>query len=276
EYRYTVGLDSKLRMGPFSLDPQVMYQFGEVNRVTPSNGVASVTQSAPPPITDSGAVPGQLRHARLDAWFFDIREGYQLGPLLIEALQMYTTGNTRRNNTLGTTRYFQPLTTDTGYLADWGTSLSSLGIDYLNAWGENSGRFAYPGVAIGYDKYGRAQLGLKATYALTPALSAMAGWNILWTAEKVDRNSIPVAGAGWAPVYGTNPGNTGPNRNPSRYLGQEIMALLTWRFADGLSWDNQFGYFFSGPAMDANTEPLLGSRNVKDPYMLTSRIRFTF
>src|SRR5258705_4893644 len=32
EYRYTVGLDSRLRMGPFSLDPTVLYQFGNKGR----------------------------------------------------------------------------------------------------------------------------------------------------------------------------------------------------------------------------------------------------
>ncbi|HKW92931.1 MAG TPA: hypothetical protein VJX92_13605 [Methylomirabilota bacterium] len=268
EYRYTVGLDGKLRMGPFSFDPSVMYQFGNRAVVTPANTAGAS------PITDSGANPGQVRYARLDAWFIDLRAGYQLGPLLIEALGMYTTGNSSRNNTLGHVRYFQPLTTDTGYLADWGTSLSSLGIDYLNAWNEGGGRIPYPGVSIGWDKYGRAQLGAKATYALTPALSAMAGANAHWTAEKIDRNSIPVAGAGLAPVYGTDP-NSG-NRGTSRFVGTELMALLTWRFADGLSWDNQFGYMFLGKAMDAVTDPLAGGRNTNNPFMLTSRVRFTF
>src|SRR5262249_27241993 len=37
EYRYTVGLDGKLRMGPFSFDPSVMYQFGGRAVVTPGN-----------------------------------------------------------------------------------------------------------------------------------------------------------------------------------------------------------------------------------------------
>jgi hypothetical protein len=54
------------------------------------------------------------------------------------------------------------------------------------------------------------------------------------------------------------------------------MALITWRFADGLVWDNQFGYMFMGPALDGVTDPAAGGRNTNDPFMLTSRIRFTF
>ena len=108
-------------------------------------------------------------------------------------------GNTRRKNTLGTVRYLQPLDTDTGYLADWGTSLTSLGIDYLNVWNEAGGRIAYPGLATGWDKYGRAQLGANATYAITPTLSAMAGANLHWVAEKVDRDGTATAGAGITP-----------------------------------------------------------------------------
>jgi hypothetical protein len=264
ENRYTAGVDARLRMGPFSLDPTVMYQFGSRDSFAPAS------------FAPSGTITGRKYTPDISAWFVDIRGGFQLGPLLLEGLAMYTTGNSARNNALGhgtsdgTIRYYQPLTTDTGYLADWGTSLTSLGIDYLNAYNEANGRVAYPGVSIGYDKYGRMQFGAKATYAITPALSVMAGANGIWTAEKVDRNSTSVAGAGLLPSF------TGGPRDSSRYLGTELMALISWRFADGLVWDNQFGYLFAGRALDANTDPTLGGRNVENPYMLTSRIRFTF
>lgn len=269
EHRYTVGLDTRLRMGPFSLDPTVMYQWGER------------TSFAPAGFAPSGTIAGRKYTPDISAWFFDVRGGFQLGPLLIEGLAMYTTGNTRRNNALGhgttdgTIRYFQPMTTDTGYLADWGTSLSSLGIDYLNAWNEAGGRIAYPGVSIGWDKYGRIQLGAKATYAITPTLSVMAGANGHWTAEKVDRNGTPIAGAGLLPEFAT--ANGGPQtRSSSRYVGTELMAQISWRFADGLAWDNQFGYMFMGKALDGVTDPTAGPRNTNDPFMLTSRVRFTF
>jgi len=263
EYRYTVGLDTRLRMGPFSLDPTVMYQFGNRNAFAPAS------------FAPSGAITGRKYNPDIQAWFVDVRGGFQLGPLLLEALAMYTTGNSSRNNALGhgttsgTIRYYQPLTTDTGYLTDWGTNLTSLGVDYLNAWNEAGTRVPYPGVSIGYDKYGRMQFGFKATYAITPALSVSGLVDGVWTAEKVDRNSLPVAGAGIVPNF------AGPQRE-SRYLGTELNALISWRFADGLSWDNQVGYLIPGKALDVQTDPLLGPRNTKDPYMLTSRVRFSF
>jgi hypothetical protein len=98
----------------------------------------------------------------------------------------------------------------------------------------------------------------------------MGGANVHWTAEKMDRNGAPVAGAGIAPQF------TGPTpRDRERYVGTELMALITWRFAPGLVWDNQFGYMFMGSALDAVTDPTM-NRNTNDPFMLTSRVRFTF
>ena len=55
------------------------------------------------------------------------------------------------------------------------------------------------------------------------------------------------------------------------------MALISWKFAPGLVWDNGFGYMFAGPALSTLlTDPTSGPRNAKDPYILTSRVRFTF
>ena len=66
------------------------------------------------------------------------------------------------------------------------------------------------------------------------------------------------------------------NRSASRYVGTELMAQISWRFADGLAWDNQFGYMIMGKALDGVTDPTAGPRNTNDPFMLTSRVRFTF
>ena len=276
EYRYTVGADARLRMGPFSLDPTFLYQFGNRDSFAPAT------------FAPSGAITGRRYSPDIKAWLADVRAGFQLGPLLIEGLAMYSTGNTKRNNALGTgtsdgtIRYFQPLDTDTGYLADWGSSLTSLGIDYLNAWNEAQGRIAYPGVAVSWDKYGRMQLGLKATYALTPSLSFMGGANLHWAAEKVDRDGSVIAGGagtGITPAFaGPTPrGNHGGwGFGSDRFIGTELQAQISWRFADGLVWDNQFGYMFMGPALDGVTDPAAGGRNTKDPFMLTSRVRFTF
>lgn len=259
EYRYTVGLDARLRMGPFSFDPSVLYQFGNRAVIAPST------------FSDSGSVTGRKYYADIDAWLIDLRAGFQLGPLLLEALGVYTTGNSARNNTLGTVRYFQPLDTDTGFLADWGTSLSSLGLDYFNPHNAAASRIVFPGNLIGWDKYGRAQIGAKATYAVTPALSVMAGANVHWTAEAMDRNGTATTGAGITPAFK----DPTPREN-KHYVGTELMALISYRFAPGLAWDNQVGYMFMGEALDGVTDPTAGGRNTNNPFMLTSRVRFTF
>lgn len=271
EYRYTVGVDSRLRMGPFSLDPTVMYQFGNKAVIARTAACATTGAGAGTQLNCSGVpLDGKKYYPNMDAWLVDIRGGYQLGPLLIEGLAMYTTGNSRRNNTLGTVRYYQVLNTDTGYLADWGPNLTALGIDYLNAHNEAAGVVGYLGNHIGYDKFGRLQFGTRVTYAITPDLSISANGDAIWTATKVDRNAVPVSGAGLAPIY-----NGAQARDESRYLGTEVNLNLSWQFAPGLRWDNQFGYLFTGKAWDSLTDPAF-ARNVKEPFMLTSRVRFSF
>lgn len=259
EQRYTVGVDARYRSGPISIDPSIYYQFGNRDVVAPANFAAS------------GVVPGKIYNADISALLVDIRGGYQLGPLLLEGLAVYTTGNSARNNTLHDVHYYQPLDTDTSYLADWGTQISSLGVDYVNAPLSAGGATGYPGNAIGWDKYGRIQLGAKATYAITPSLSVMATANGHWTAEAVDRNGTLVAGSGILPVF------AGPTpRSTKNYVGTEFATVLTWRFAPGLAWDNSFGYMINGPALDVLTSATAGPRNTKDISILTSRIRFSF
>ena len=270
ESRYTVGFDARYRMGPFSFDPTVLYQFGQRNVVGPGGAFAA-----------AGVVPGRIYRADIDAWFLDGRVGFQLGPLLLQGLGVYTTGNSARNTTLGRVGYFQPLSTDTGYLAEWGTQLTSLGVDYFSAWNEAGGSIAYPGVSVGWDKYGRMQLGAKATYAITPQLSIMGTVNWHWTAEDVDRNGVATAGAGITPVFGGPAGATSGREN-SKFVGTEFAALVSWQFAPGLSWDTAGGYMIMGSALDAVTDPSYVDqpngvgRNTNAPFIFTSRIRFTF
>jgi hypothetical protein len=268
ENRFTVGLDSRIRLGAFSLDPTVYYQFGNRTEIAPSDG------SLPAQFLQAGVVPGHKYYSNLSAWFADIRAGYQLGPLLLEAMGMFTTGNSARDTTLRTVKYYQPLDTDTSYLADWGTQLSSLGVDYFDAMLEGAGGnggINYPGVDVGWDKYGRIQLGARGTYAWTPAFSTYAGWAGNWTPQAVQKNAIPAANSGLIPIF------TGQSANAkSNYIGNEIFAGLTWRFAPGLALDSAGGYMWTGPALDAVTNPAQGPRDAKNVYILTSRIRFSF
>ncbi len=257
EDRHTVGIDARFRSGPFSLDPTILYQFGNRSVIAPST------------FTDAGVAAGSKHTANIDAWLIDVRAGYQLGPLLLEAMAMYTTGNKARSTTLDSVRYFQPLDTDTSYGADFGPQLTALGVDYNNALLEAGLNIAYPGVAIGYDKYGRAQLGVRATYALTPALSMYGGVVGQWTAQPIQRFATPVAGAGLTPVFN---GQSGGTRS---YVGTEPFVGVTWRFAPGIAWDSAGGYIFAGSALDAVTNPS-GPRDARDAYIVTTRVRFSF
>jgi hypothetical protein len=265
ENRYTVGLDSRLRFGPFSLDPTLLYQFGNRDVVVP-------TALAGP----SGKAAGSIARADISAWLFDIRGGFQIGPLLLEASYMFSSGNKATDTTLNNVYYFQPLTTDTSYMADWGSQLSALGLDYLNAQMESALAIAYPGVSIGWDKYGRQQFGAKATYFLTPSLSGNFGVNVHLTHRNIDtdgftQNSVGgVPGAGLLPAFAT-----GRAEGDTNYMGTELFSVVTWRFAPGLSWDNGAGYMFAGTGMDALTLAT-GPRQAKDVFIYTSRVRFTF
>jgi hypothetical protein len=265
ENRFTVGIDSRLRFGGFSLNPTVMYQFGNRSLIAPESGM-------PSQFLDAGVVPGHKYYSNLSAWLVDIRGGYQLGPLLLEAMGMYTTGNSARDTTLSTVKYYQPIDTDTSYLADWGGQLTALGIDYLNAMDEAGRNMAYPGVAIGWDKYGRIQLGARATYAWTPALSMYGGWNGHWVPNAIQKNAIG---------YGSSPGLipifTGQEANAkSNYIGNEVFAGLTWRFAPALTLSMAGGYMWTGAALDALTNAEQGPRDARNVYTLTSRIRYSF
>src|SRR5262245_7693959 len=264
ESRHTIGLDGRYRNGPFSLDPTVYYQFGNRSVIAPT----SVAAGLPPQLLEAGVIPGRKYTSNLSAWLVDVRGGYEIGPLLLEAMGMFTTGNAARDTTLRTVKYYQPLVTDTSYLVDWGSQLTSLGVDYLDAMIEGP----FPGLTIGWDKYGRIQLGTRATYAWTSAFSTYGGLNGHWTPNPIQKNA-----ALGGPNNGIVPLFTGQAaKNASNYIGAEIFAGLTWRFAPGIALDSAGGYMWTGPALDVYTNPTQGSREARNVYSLTSRIRFSF
>jgi len=296
ENRYTVMLDGRWRIGGFSLDPTFGYQFGNrttFNTVTPAYGITCNT-------TGTASLNCTPNKANISAFLVDVRAGYQLGPLLLQGVVNYTTGNSAKDTLKQHVNFWQPLDTDTSYMADWGNSITALGVDYyqiLNGAAATSGM--NPGVGIGYDKYGRVQLGLKGSYALTPALSFGAGWSILYTARKVDTDGIVIANGGILPSFVDR--KTGRSARPegdAQLYGNEINAALTWRFAPGLALDVQGGYLFAGGAlahrsvnapycdgMNPTTGaspngPCIAPNNkdllVNDVFITSARVRFTF
>jgi hypothetical protein len=281
ENRHTVGLDARLRTGPFSLDPTVLYQFGHRDGVNTGGTLAYL-----------GAVNTKQR-ADISAWLVDVRGGFQLGPLLLQAMGMWTSGNRAQDNLFHNVNYFQALDTDTSYQADWGTQIFSLGVDYyqiLNGGAAQAG--LNPGVAIGYDRYGRKGVGFKATYAVTPELSFGAGVTAFWTDRKVDTDGFLVANGGIQPsvVNRISLASSRP-KGDEDFLGTEANLAMTWRFADGLALDIAGGYLFAGKALGHR---LVGStattgtdysaanpanrkdRQVNDVMIGTARVRYTF
>src|SRR5437879_360308 len=81
ENRHTIGLDARLRMGPFGLDPTVYWQFGRAD-----------TQG----FNNTGTA--RKMTADMSAWLDDVIASYQLGPLLLEGRGVYSTGNKARDN----------------------------------------------------------------------------------------------------------------------------------------------------------------------------------
>ncbi len=221
ESRHTLGVDARWKVGPFSIDPTILLQFGE-------RDIAGNEQDR-------------------SAWLVDLRGGWQAGPLLLEAAFIYTSGNKAGDDVTGgdDIDFFEPISTDTSFYAGW-ANIFALGIDYFNIlYARASG--LNPGNAIGYDKYGLMRFGARATYALTPAFSVNGAVTASWTAEKVDTSSALATTSGLTP---------GDGSGDDRYLGTEADLGLTWRFAPGVAFDLVGAYLFAGDALGfANNDP---------------------
>jgi hypothetical protein len=275
ENRHTVGVDARWRSGPWSLDPTFLYQFGDRDAWLLGG------QSAP------YGTALTKRDADISAWLVDLRGGYQTGPWTFQGLFVWSSGNRAQDNPYNDVNYFQPLTTDTSYQGDWGTQIYSLGIDYYQIlYGGAAQAGLNPGVAIGYDKYGRMQGGLKAAYAWTPALSTGLGVTSIWTDKSVDTDGFLVANGGIQPNWTCRTtGNSCRPEGDSDYLGTELNASLTWRFAPGLAFDWAIGYLFAGNGLGhrfvgaqygAAAPPTPKDIGVSDVITSTARVRYTF
>jgi hypothetical protein len=253
EDRFTVGVDARWRFGAFSLDPTFFYQFGSRDQVT-----GGVNQTV-----------GR------NAWLADIRGGWQAGPLLLEAAFIYTSGNKAQDRidlSQDDLNFYEPISTDTSYYAGW-AEIWALGIDYFNIIRSGASGLN-PGVAIGYDKYGLMRIGLRGSYALTPAFTVRAGATANWTAEDVDTSSTLVSASGLTP---------GDARGDASYLGTEINLGFQWRFVPNVALDVVGSYMFAGNALATHTATNVNNptvvqngRNPQDIQAITARVRYTW
>src|SRR5262249_43493833 len=156
-----------------------------------------------------------------------------------------------------------------------------LGIDYFNGGGGSNQSMD---TNIGYDRYGRGQLALRATYSLTPALSFYGVVAPTWSAKKVDTDTgCPalttatsatgctgrVAVAGFSQSFA---------EGDSSYIGTEINGGFTWRFAPNAAFDLAAYYLAAGPAlkMSENLNGALVKRDQNDAYYAAARVRLSF
>jgi hypothetical protein len=255
ENRHTIGVDARWRSGPFSLDPTLMFQFGDRTQ------------------RDAGH-PGGTIDALMRSFLVDVQGGFQLGPLLLEMRAAWTSGNDARDDLRQKVNYFEPVNLDTGYYAGW-ANIIALGVDYFNGGGgANQGM----DTNIGYDRYGRRQLGFRATYSLTPELAFYGIVNPTWTDKKVDTDtSITGTQAGAAnrnaPVAATDGGD-------SRYIGTEADLGMTWRFAPNTVFDLVGAWLFAGSALDtrgpATANGTTTKREAQDGWTVAARVRLSF
>ena len=270
EYRHTIGLDARWRSGPWSVDPTLLYQFGTQAKWN-QGGVASAYGTA-----------GTRQTADISAWLGDFRASYQLGSLLLSAMTMFTTGQDAKSNPYKSIKYFQPLDTDTSYMADWGTQIISLGVDYYQIM---LGTF---GTGIGFDKYGRVTSGIKASYAWTPALTVGAGVTPNWTWSKVDTDGVPIGPTAFLQpnFVCRKTGQTCRPQGESNFIGTEWNVALTYSLAPGLVFDWAFGYLQADSALAHRAvlsqynagagAPIPKDIGVNPVAISTARVRFSF
>jgi hypothetical protein len=269
EDRHTIGIDARWRLGSFGLDPTIMYQWGRMDSQAFVSGAGA------------SATGSKKFTSDLNAFFVDIIGSYQLGPLLFEVRGDYSTGNKARDNLAKGIRYFQPLTTDGIYYAGW-AQIMALGVDYFNGVS-----MLGMGSNIGYDRYGRAQLGFRATYTVAPPLSFYAVASPTWTAQKVDTDTnsglLPTA-VGLTSARTTVSQNSWANGDSS-YIGTEANLGMTWRFSPNAAFDLVGGYLFAGDALDTTecnngaatcNANFLRKKSAQDAYTLAARVRLAF
>jgi len=257
--RHYLGGDVRWTMGPFSLQPTFIYLLGQ--QEVPRRGST------------------QYNDVDVRSFLFDTVAGFRTGPFLIEARFIYTPGMDANHDVQnaggGTIRKYQPINSGFSYLAGWSEIWKS-NIDYSSGFLVGRG-----GVTIrqgpGYDKFGRLFFGLAADYSLTPALTFTGITNVSWTDTEVDtKGTLGATGI----VPSTNPFTGGKER----YLGNEWVARLSYRFAPNVVFDLVGAALITGDALNIQrtpastgcvTEgvPTCQSRNV---YKGAMRLRVTF
>jgi hypothetical protein len=271
--RYYLAGDARWVMGPFSLQPTFVYLFG--NQEVPARGNVAGARYV-------------LNDVPIRAFVADTIAGFRTGPFNIEGRAMYTPGVAANHDVQnaggGVIHTYQPISAGFSYMSGW-TEIWKGDIDY------NMSLFVgRPALELrnsqSFDKYGRIFLGLASDYSLTPALTFRALTNVQWTDTAVDtKGTLAAAATGITPSGITTAGNPFKG-GKERYLGNEWILGMTYRFAPNMTFDLVGAALITGDALDIQRAaasdrgpcatdgvPTCQSRNV---YKLSARFRITF
>jgi hypothetical protein len=257
--RHYLGADVRWAMGPFSVQPTFIYMLG--HQEVPVRG-------------------GGINDVDIRTFVADTVIGFRTGPLNVESRIMYTPGTDAnhdiQNGGGGTIRTYQPINPGFAYMNGW-TEIWTGTVDYASSFYAGRSSLVLR-ESPSYDKYGRIFLGLAADYSLTPALTFRALTNVSWTDTKVDTKGVLASGI----TPSTNPFNGGKER----YLGNEWVLGLTYRFAPNVAFDFAAAALITGDALNiqhtggnGNNQcvtdgvPTCESKNV---YKGSARLRVTF
>jgi len=263
--RHYLGGDFRWTMGPFSLQPTFIYMLGE-QEVLNRNRV--------------------LNDVDIRSFLFDTIAGFRTGPVLIEARFAYTPGvganNDVQNGGGGTIRTYQAINPGFNYMNGWSEIWKS-GIDYFEGLLVNRGGMTMR-ESQSFDKYGRIWFAIAADYSLTPALTFTGITNVSWTDTAVDTKGTSAGATGLTPSGITTAGNPFKD-GKERYLGNEWVARLSYRFAPNVAFDFALSALITGPALNLQRTPAAGfgcqtdgvpTCQSRDVYKASARMRVTF
>ena len=276
ENRTTLGIDATYTSGPWSLAPTFYYQTGTREMVsTTPNGKGKRTCGG------SSCVEQEI-----EAFLVDIQGGWQNGPLNLEGLFVYSPGNKANEDVRAgrTIHYYQPISTDAVYGVNWG-HIVAITYDYKQQLGYGATGVC-PACGVSYDKYGRLQVGARASYNVTPAFKLRGVVTALWTAEDVDTHAT--VGQGGLTPYRTGAASKGSDS----YLGTETDFGFEWKFAPNITFATIYAHLFTGDALGNGCGPTTGTNQAggscpssstptstnspKDVDAFTTMLRFVF
>lgn len=260
-----------------------------------TNGAAAITTITPGLVQGLGTRVLQ----NTNSFFIDIRGGWRMGPLLIEGIGIWTPGDDAQHDSFKSTKLYKGVNVDNAYGGAWAEILTGGSVDYFTGTGTGMGE------NHGLGRYGRRSFGTRFTYSVTPAFDVNFKTHHAWTDTKVDIDApaaSAVAGsfaatpcAAWNGTIATSSGATvaattaagAAARNcllspygDRTYMGTEIDAGITYRFAPGLTFDWVYGHLFAGGALDSsyfdNQGQFRPRQSAKDGDIISARVRYQF